>query len=653
MSLVEHFTTYQRWRNGIGQDIERLRRWIADNDLGDAQNDQRLQRLLERLREDKLVVAFVAEFSRGKSELINAIFFAGYGNRILPSSTGRTTMCPTELYYDATRPAAIELLPIESRARQASIAELKTYREEWASFPLDTDDAMAMAEALKHVGEHKRVTAEAAQDLGFAIDAKGETGLQPDADGCVDIPCWRHALINFPHPLLEQGLVILDTPGLNAIGAEPELTLSLLPSAHAVLFILAADTGVTQSDLAVWRDHIGAAQGRESGRLVALNKIDGLWDGLRSELEIDDEIDAQVDSCAHLLGVPRQQVFPVSAQKGLVAKISKDNGLLARSRLPALEQALAEELVPAKREIVGESVGAEVHALTDQIHALLDTRLDSLREQLGELLDLRGKNQGVVDYMMRKVRQEKEDFEKGLQQYYAVRSVFSQLTNNLFSHLGMEALRGEVRRTRTAMKEASFTLRLSEAMNGFFIGIRRNFAQSAKEVDEIGKMMSAMYLRFAEQHGVTLDAPASFSLHKHEKEFDRLEKDFQKHFTLFNILTREKQVLTQQFFETVAAQTRKIFDAANRDAELWLRAVMAPLETRVREIQLQLKRRLESIKRIHEATETLEERIGELEHSQSALLAQQTQLAELVARLTQSVANEDGKAGSEADRLAA
>jgi hypothetical protein len=68
-----------------------------------------------------------------------------------------------------------------------------------------------------------------------------------------------------PHPLLAQGLVILDTPGLNAIGTEPELTLSLLPNAHAVLFILAADTGVTQSDLTVWREHIGTAGGRKQG----------------------------------------------------------------------------------------------------------------------------------------------------------------------------------------------------------------------------------------------------------------------------------------------------------------------------------------------------------------------------------------------------
>ena len=80
--------------------------------------------------------------------------------------------------------------------------------------------------------------------------------LERGGEGAVDIPCWRHAVINFPHPLLQQGLVILDTPGLNAIGTEPELTLNLLPNAHAVLFILAADAGVTKTDLDVWNQHL-------------------------------------------------------------------------------------------------------------------------------------------------------------------------------------------------------------------------------------------------------------------------------------------------------------------------------------------------------------------------------------------------------------
>lgn len=56
-----------------------------------------------------------------------------------------------------------------------------------------------------------------------------------------------------------------------------------------------------------------------------------------------------------------------------------------------------------------------------------------------------------------------------------------------------------------------------------------------------------------------------------------------------------------------------MFELANHDLEAWLRAVISPMESQVREHQLQLRRRLESIKRIHQATDTLEDRIGELE----------------------------------------
>src|SRR5574338_799716 len=97
MTLVDQFSDFSRWRAASAEAVGRLRAWLHHYEVGDAQSDLRLQYALDRLRDDKLVVAFVAEFSRGKSELINAIFFSDFGNRILPSSAGRTTMCPTEL----------------------------------------------------------------------------------------------------------------------------------------------------------------------------------------------------------------------------------------------------------------------------------------------------------------------------------------------------------------------------------------------------------------------------------------------------------------------------------------------------------------------------------------------------------------------------
>ena len=127
MTLAQQFAAYSEWRAQLSSGLETYRVWLSENDLGDAQIDLRIGRLLDKLREDRLNVAFVAEFSRGKSELINAIFFADYGNRMLPSTAGRTTMCPTELLFDASKPPCIELLPIETRESSAGISEYKRF----------------------------------------------------------------------------------------------------------------------------------------------------------------------------------------------------------------------------------------------------------------------------------------------------------------------------------------------------------------------------------------------------------------------------------------------------------------------------------------------------------------------------------------------
>ncbi len=133
--LAARFEAYGDWRRRLSAGISSLHEWLQQQDLADAQVDVKVQQLLERLQQDKLVVAFVAEFSRGKSELINAIFFADFGQRLLPSSAGRTTMCPTELLHDASQPPSIRLLPIETRLNDATVTEFKNYADEWVNVP--------------------------------------------------------------------------------------------------------------------------------------------------------------------------------------------------------------------------------------------------------------------------------------------------------------------------------------------------------------------------------------------------------------------------------------------------------------------------------------------------------------------------------------
>jgi predicted GTPase/archaellum component FlaC len=637
-NLVAHFQAYSAWREQLTDAVSHLRKWLSEQDLTDAQIDLRIQHILDRLRDDKLNVAFVAEFSRGKSELINSIFFADYRQRLLPSSAGRTTMCPTELMYDEGRDPCIMLLPIETRATDTTTTEYKRYGDEWKVFPLDIDSSEGMIAALQQVSLTKRVPVAEAERYGLYHSDDEDNVLTVHEDGTVDIPAWRHAIINFPHPLLEQGLVILDTPGLNAIGTEPELTLNMLPNAHAILFILAADTGVTKSDIEVWRNHIGNTQGRQKGRLVVLNKIDSMWDELKGPEAVEAEIRRQVETTAQLLALDPAQVFPVSAQKGLLAKVNHDPELLLKSRLPDLEKALSDELIPSKQEIVRDNTQSELEDMIASTGNILRGRLSGVREQLGELKGLRGKNQDVIEHMMAKVQQDKQDFEKGLQRFQALRSVFSHHTNILFSHLGMDSLKAEIKDIRTQMVKSKFTKGIRDAMNKFFKDTSGNIGKAAEQIEEIKQMMEAMYKKFADEHGLKSASPAPFSTLKYTKELAKLEKAYNEHFGTLTVYASERFSLTAKFFETVAARVVHVYEIANRDVENWLKAVMAPMETQVREHQLQLRRRLESIKRIHKATDTLEDRIAELEQMEHTILDQLEELNDMHNNLTEALA---------------
>jgi len=628
--MVRDFEQYSAWRQGVATALKNYQSWVANASLTDAATDQRIARTLARLDDDKLSVAFVAEFSRGKSELINAIFFAGYGQRILPSAAGRTTMCPTELLYDPSFAPSIRLLPIETRADNLSTSDYRDQPGAWTVLPLNLDAGADMHEVFKQVSLTRQVPVEEAKRYGLYDEDDPDLPVTLDDDGLVEISLWRHAIINFPHPLLKQGLVILDTPGLNAIGTEPELTLNLIPNAHAVLFILAADTGVTKSDIEVWRNHIGAG----AGRLVVLNKIDSMWDELRSEAEVNEEIERQQASVAHVLALEPRQVFPVSAQKALVGKITHDPALLARSRLESLEDALFNELIPAKKEIVRKQLGEELQALSGAQLAMLNARVRGIVEQLHELKSLRGKNQSVIAHMMRRIDVEKKEFDASLFKLQATRAVFTRLSTELYTNMGMDIVRDDIELVREEMQRSRFFTGVREAMRGYFERIRANLDAAEHKTLEISEMMGVMYRRFANEHGLSLALPMPFSLGRYRDEIASIEAIYFKQFGTATLITTSRAVLMEKFFDTIASRVRGCFKSANNDAEAWLKVIMAPLEAQIRQHKDQLKHRLASIQRIHDATDSLEQKIDAFESSQQQLEAQKARLNELAGAIS-------------------
>ena len=67
-----------------------------------------------------------------------------------------------------------------------------------------------------------------------------------------------------------------------------------------------------------------------------------------------------------------------------------------------------------------------------------------------------------------------------------------------------------------------------------------------------------------------------------------------------------------------------------RELEGWLRALMTPVETQVKEHQAQLRRRLESVQRVMDASESLDSKLAELDESKTRIDQQLAILRELI-----------------------
>jgi len=633
MTFNQEFDEHGVWRKQFALRLKLLSEWLSDHDLLEAGVRERLDQLHAQVKNDKMMVAFVAEFSRGKSELINAVFFAGYGRRIMPASAGRTTMCPTELGYDAEVPPCLRLLPIETRLQPQSLLDWRNAPDKWERVDLDVNDPQQLARAIQKVAEVRRVSQAEAASLGFWNDEAPNENPLVGPDGLIEVPKWRHALINMAHPLLKQGLVILDTPGLNAIGAEPELTVSLLPQAHAVVFILAADTGVTKSDLGIWREHLSVVGEDKATRLVVLNKIDTMWDALSSPEQVQLQIASQRSDSAEILGLSPQQVLAVSAQKGLLAKVSRDDKLLQASNLMELEAALGEGLLGQRRRILAEAVSKGIQSLRQETGRLVHTRARDILEQIQELDGLRGKNTSVIKQMRLRIEQEQADFDASGAKIQAVRSVHLRLLKDLFAQLGNTHLKSRVSELARALKQPGIKLGVRRAYGKTFERLAVDLNRADQLAAEIQAMLEGSFKNLNAEYGFSLQPPTPPQLSAYHKDLALIEKSHLQYLGLGNALRLAQPEFAERLARALMSRLRVVYDTAVNEVELWNKSAAAQLDAQLRERRRNFTRRIEAVSRIQQAAGGLDERIRELQSQQSQLNLTDAKLAELTDHL--------------------
>ena len=649
-SFNEKFDQHGAWRREFALRLRLLAQWLKEQDMLDASVEERLHQLETQVRVDKVMVAFVAEFSRGKSELINAVFFAGYGQRILPASAGRTTMCPTEMAYDPSLPPCLRLLPIETRMQPQSLMEWRMVPDRWEHTPLEVNNPKQLAQAFARVSETRRVSTDEARALGFMHGQNPDDLFTANADGGVEIPRWRHALVNIAHPLLRQGLVILDTPGLNAIGAEPELTVNLITQAQAIVFVLAADTGVTQSDLTIWREHLLDDQRDAAARLVVLNKIDTLWDALDSEEEVQAQIDKQMRDAAHILGVNPGQVMALSAQKGLLGKLSNDQALSQRSALAVFETALSQGVVERRRQLLGRQVTSAMEGLQSETARVIQIRRREIAEQSIELKGLQGKNRPVIRSMRSRIAAEQAEFDAAGTRIHAVRSVHLKLLRDIFSLLGASRLKQEIAALTGSLNQKGFKLGIRHIYGETFAHLRANLQQVQARGQEIHAMLEATFSHLNTDYGFSLRVADAPDVTGYLNELDLIERSHLQYLGVGNTWRLAQLEFAQNVVRALSTRLRRVHETALADVEAWSKSAASQLDSQLRGRRRNFVRRLEAIDRIAQASEGLDERIAEVQGRDADLQQAQQKLDELTGYLMRMAAQRpidvaDGAAG--------
>jgi hypothetical protein len=631
-NFFDNIHAYGKWKNNLLKAIEDFQSWLETTELDESEQSLKIYETLQTLKHDRITLAFVGEFSRGKTELINAIFFSQFKRRLLASEAGRTTMCPTELFYDVDEPKPyMRLLPIESRMDDLSITEQKQNIVNWTHIQLDISSPESMASSFAQITTTKKVKASEAKRLGLYDAITDINGMEVSDDAIVEIPMWRHALINFPHPFLQQGLCILDTPGLNSLGNEPELTINMLPNAQAAIFVLAADTGVTRSDMDIWRRHLKSfRRNHNSGLVVALNKIDTLWDDLKTEDEIKGSIHRQCSETAKTLGIDHKRVFAISAQKGLLGRVRNDEKLIRKSNLDSMEHVLSNEILPQKEQLVRNTLINDINDMMQSSKAVIVGEFNAKKKSIESLDGLGGKNENVIQALLEKTREEQATYHRNAENLNSSRHILSGQHNRLKAIIDLDRLDKQVNNARTSMKGSWTTTGMKSAMKKLFDDISSTMDEAAKQIELTNRLVKSIYNRFTDENEDMDVKPKLFSIALYKQEIDTLYNDAEEYRTSVYSTMTEQSFVIKKFFISLVSRARNIYYQLNKDSDDWGKRALTPLIRQVKAHKKELKSRLEQLKKAGQSRDSIADKVTELKKEAKILQKHVVELNQLL-----------------------
>lgn len=303
MSQSENsYVTYQNMLNDVNSSMEEVKKACAALKL-DARVSA-LDNMKQRLNSEDFSVGIMGEFRRGKSTVINALL----GKEIVPADIVPTSATPNYIRWGASPYAEVHFK--DGTSKTVPVDDLSHY--------------------VTKINEEYAKTAETVSD----------------------------AVVYYPCQFCQNGVQIVDTPGLNDDERMNYISERVLSTLDAIIMVLVPDSPFSISEAEFVASKVMAS---DMGRIIfVLNKmdlIDDEDDRKRLINEIKKKIQSSVeDKMAKLFGENSKEyesakekmdnirLYPISARNALKGRIKNDTQKLSESGIEDFEAALTKLL---------------------------------------------------------------------------------------------------------------------------------------------------------------------------------------------------------------------------------------------------------------------------------------------------------------------
>ncbi len=320
----------------------------ASGRLGLERNIEDLMLASKNLSQGVFRLLVLGDMKRGKSTFLNALI----GENLLPADVNPCTALLTVLRYGEQKTVTVYF----KNGKRPEHLDFPTFKQRYTIAP----------EEAKTLEQEKK--------LAF-----------PDVS---------YAVVEYPLPLLEKGIEIVDSPGLNDTEARNEMSLNYINNCHAILFVLRAGQPVTLEERRYLENYI-------KGRGLTVFFLINAWDEIRKGL-IDPEDAEELQEAEEKLrrvfqtnlaaycqidgyDIYSDRVFEISSLMALRRRLKNPDASLEGTGFPEFMGAINTFLT--KERAVAEMRQARTLArrTADRVREAIARRVPLLEQDLGEL----------------------------------------------------------------------------------------------------------------------------------------------------------------------------------------------------------------------------------------------------------------------------